>query len=280
MKRIVMLMLTCLLLAPVSAVSQNTGFFKVAGDSKLTGLFYPEPGTSSAIREVPLFSFRLGELLVSSTDVLPGSLKDGVAGDYRGIIRAEFKPSGVENGVFRGEIKLINTGNDTLEIWNILPFGESPERVYITGLGRHRLSRTHLFRPEEKPVNVIVPDNAWNLGYADLQTEKGHLCALTRRSAHDKAQIKRFENLLLPGGFVTYHFYADTYRGNWQEGVRKMFQEHMLFDLDEFDNSLYEREDLKWIRHTYVSHLLYAWDHLYFDSHTQERTLEDFIKRG
>ncbi len=280
MNRILILMAVLLLIGPVSARSQNTEFFKVAGDTKLKGLFHPESGTATKTHEVPLFSFRLGELLVSSYDFQTEFSSQVTVGNYQGIIRAEFKTTGMLKGVLRGEIKLINTGTDTLEIWNLLPFGESPERVYITGLGRHRLSRTHLFRPGQKPVNVIVPDNAWNLGYADIQTDKGNLCALTRRSSHDKAQISRFENRLLPGGSVTYNFFVDTYEGKWQEGVRKMFQEHMLFDLEEFDNRLYEREDLKWIRHTYVSHLLYAWDHQYLDSHTQESTLEAFIQRG
>src|SRR5258707_14677516 len=60
-----------------------------------------------------------------------------------------------------------NTTRDTVAIANVVPFGEAKDRVYLTGLGNHPLSRMHLFIPGKKPVNVIVPDNAWELGYAE-----------------------------------------------------------------------------------------------------------------
>ena len=62
-----------------------------------------------------------------------------------------------------------NNPNDTLTLENVVPFGVSEERTYMTGLGKHGLSRTHLFRPGLKPVNVIVPDNAWQIGRASCR---------------------------------------------------------------------------------------------------------------
>jgi len=169
---------------------------------------------------------------------------------------------------------------DTLEVWNIVPFGEAPEKVYITGFGRHGLSRTYLARPGLIPVNVIVPDNAWNLGFSESVLSDIQVAALSRRISSQKAQIKRFENNLFPGGTVTYALYADSYTGAWQEGLRLMFQKRLLYDLENFDNTLYNRDDLKWIRHTYVSHLLYAWDHQYYDSKELQNNLQAFLDRG
>jgi gamma-glutamyl hercynylcysteine S-oxide synthase len=73
------------------------------------------------------------------------------------------KPS---DGYGYAVITFTNTSADTLRLRNVVPFGESKSHVYITGLGNHSLSRAHLFRPGFAPVNVILPDNAWELGFS------------------------------------------------------------------------------------------------------------------
>lgn len=177
-----------------------------------------------------------------------------------------------------------NTPGDTLTLENVVPFGANEERVYMTGLGKHGLSRTHLFRPGLKPVNVIVPDNAWHLGYADAKGGNGqNYCALTRRIAwNQKIQRRRFETILLPGGSTTYQFWIMPYQGEWQEGLRRMFQEQYLFDLEgkQFDETLYQRPDLQWIRKTYAMHLIMAWDKDFYDPQTQKYRYEDFLKKA
>lgn len=148
-----------------------------------------------------------------------------------------------------------NTSTDTLHLHNVIPFAPTDREVFITGKGNHRLSRTHLFIPGRKPVNVIVPDNAWELGYCSFALEDGvGIFGFTRRNSKQEKNVtkKRFESTLAPRGSVSYSLYAEDYNGNWQEGLRKCFQEKKLYDLTTFDESLYQREDLKWIRHAYV----------------------------
>ncbi len=174
------------------------------------------------------------------------------------------------------------SSKDTLTLENFVPLGESTDKVYLTGLGKHGLSRTHLFRPGLAPVNVIVPDNAWELGYAGIELPGANICALSRRIRWDgNARRRRFETLLYPGGTVTYHLWADTYTGAWQEGLRRMFQERYLYDLEgaEFDETLYHRPDLKWIRHAYAMHLIMGWDRDFYDPQTQTYQLESFLQR-
>lgn len=181
------------------------------------------------------------------------------------------------------KLQFQNVTPDTILLSNVVPFGVAVERVHITGRGQHRLSRTHLFLPERSPVNIIVPDNAWELGYSSVHLRDSlHAFGLTRR---DVASIKngtrrRFETELYPGGLVEYRFYAETYRGGWQEGLRKAFQEKRLYEVENFDESLYQREDLKWIRKAYVMHLLMAWDKDFFDASTGKFTLADFVRKG
>ena len=184
---------------------------------------------------------------------------------------------------FQGRLHFKNNSTDTVILENVVPFGTSPRHVYITGQGKHGLSRTHLFRPGYAPVNVIVPDNAWELGYAGVELSGGRgVCALVRRDHESlkEGQRRRFETVLYPGGSVSYHFYADLYAGSWQEGLRKLFQERHLYDVREFNNQLFEREDLRWIRHSYVMHLIMAWDKFFYDPESRSYRLDEFLARG
>ncbi|HAV41559.1 MAG TPA: sulfatase-modifying factor protein, partial [Acidobacteria bacterium] len=52
---------------------------------------------------------------------------------------------------------------------------------------------------------------------------------------------------------------------SWFQGLKMMFQERYLYDLDKFDKTLFERSDLQWIRKTYLMLLQFAWDHTYYD---------------
>lgn len=232
-----------------------------------------------------LASFVLnGQIFLSKNAVFQQKTQDTTYYQL-GKTRLAFWPEKAEGTYQKYALRFENNNpKDTLTLENVVPFGASPERTYITGLGKHGLSRTHLFRPGQKPVNVIVPDNAWHLGYADTKTSDGkQFCALTRRITwNTKIQRRRFETILLPGGTTTYYFWLMPYQGEWQEGLRRMFQEHYLFDLEgqTFDETLYQRADLQWIRKTYAMHLIMAWDKDFYDPGTQKYRYEDFLKKA
>jgi len=183
----------------------------------------------------------------------------------------------------KGTLVFKNTSKDTLRLSNVVPFGREGNEAYITGLGNHTLSRTHLFLPGKNPVNVIVPDNAWELGYTGLQlNDNQKLFGLVRRDLTSmvNATRKRFETVINPGGSVSYHFYSDYYSGDWQSGVREAFQKRYLYDVDSFDNSLFDRKDLAWINKAYVMHLMMAWDKEFYDGNDGKFNLTDFIERS
>lgn len=162
-------------------------------------------------------------------------------------------------------VRFTNRSDDTLKLHNVVPLGASQESVYITGKGNHGLSRTHLFVPGREPVNVIVPDNAWELGFC----AKEGICALSRRDAKSvsNGRRSRFETYLYPGGSVSYRFWVTDYEGEWQNALRTMFQKYLLFDVPagSFDDSLLQREDLQWARHSYAANLMMAWDRRFYD---------------
>jgi gamma-glutamyl hercynylcysteine S-oxide synthase len=205
----------------------------------------------------PLLEFELNGVVYPSSRALPVKLEIGSPQyDARGATI---------------HITFSNTGKDTLRLANVLPLGKENTDAYITGKGDHTLSRTHLVLPRRIPVNVIVPDNAWNMGYASIPLDGAeHLFGLARRDPESLVQAtrRRFETILQPGGRVSYTLYIDRYAGVWQDGVREVFQRRFLYDLDSFEDDLYQRSDLQWIKKSYIMHLMMAWDKDYYDYKT------------
>ena len=226
-------------------------------------------GTNSVETAMPLISFDEDGLTYTSTE--PGKLK------------VDFRETSNYQKVYQGIVTLANPTNDTVILSNVIPFGKENKRSYITGLGDHRLSRSHLFLPDKSPINCILPDNAWELGYSDTKlTEETSLCALARRDgvSIQNGQRKRFETILFPGGSVQYKLYAEPYQGSWQNGLKRVFQEKFLYEVDDFDDALYERGDLGWIRKSYIIHLIMAWNRIFYDGNDGGYKLMDFLKKG
>ena len=229
---------------------------------------------------LPLVSFQIGEKQYTSLE----AKADNAIYRIPGVVEISWEKDAYTPGL-KIRIKFRNISKDTVLLQNIVPFRISPDNVYITGKGKHELSRTHLFRPGFEPVNVIVPDNAWELGFSEIELSgSSKVCALIRRSKDPvvKGRKHRFETELFPDGSVEYTLWADGYDGTWQEGLRVMFQQRMLYDVEpgKFNDSLFQRKDLQWVRHAYVSHLIQNWDNYYYDYMDGKFHLEDFIKRG
>jgi formylglycine-generating enzyme required for sulfatase activity len=182
---------------------------------------------------------------------------------------------------WKSHITFTNTGSDTLTISNVVPFGTGPESVYITGNGPPGLARAWLYRPAYKPVRVILPDNAWEMGYSSFEVEKGiSVCAIARRKGTTGGLPQRYETILPPETNVSYEINAEIFRGEWQNGLKLMFRDKYLYDLERFDNSLYERDDLAWIKGSYLIILQMAWDREFFDRLTGKYTYPEIIKSG
>lgn len=226
-----------------------------------------QSGTTSYAVSRPVVSYRIGELQCNSSINSP--------------LKVTVESTSVNGSLLT--ITFLNTSRDTLHLHNVIPFAPTEKDIFITGKGTHRLSRTHLFQPNRLPVNVIVPDNAWELGYASFGVaENTSLFGLTRRDEKSirNGKSRRFETIINPGGSVSYWLYGDTFTGAWQEGLRKCFQEKKLYDLTSFDESLYQREDLQWARKAYVMHLMMAWDKDYYDAATGKFNWNQFNRKG
>lgn len=282
MKRITTIILTLCLLIGVQSFSQELNKIDFNTNNSLQVKRFKTNLGKEKVDEIPLISFQINKENVNTLEGKSILKRDSVSISINDKVEVGFKNNKEYSPGWKGTVTIKNIYNDTLNISNIVPFGVSPDRVYITGKGDHYLSRTHLFRPGYEPLNVIVPDNAWELGFNAINLDKSNICALARRTSNQNGEIKRFVNVLPPGASVTYTLWADSYQGNWQAGLRKIFQDRYLYDVEpgEFDNSMYEREDLQWIRHTYASHLIMAWDKKFYDYKTKTFNLEKFLERG
>jgi gamma-glutamyl hercynylcysteine S-oxide synthase len=228
---------------------------------------------------MPLVSFDLNGQPATSIDAI---VSDGAA-TINGQLSIELTDVTFEDGIGRARIHFRNVGNDTLTLANIVPVGASDKHVYITAYGDSRLSRTHLFRPGYAPVNVIVPDNAWELGWSAINVDNGNsIAALARRDNHslENGARQRFATILYPGGSVTYNLWLEAYIGTWQEGLRRTFQERMLYDVEPgtFNDSLLQRSDQHWMRHAYTGHFVSVWMDYFYDRDQGRYTYEDFAE--
>ncbi len=233
------------------------------------------------IRKRPLISF-----LINDKKFDTGSEDTGKEGglltqvvDNR--LRIVFNSSDSTSHGWKGGITFENISQDTVTLSNIVPFGTDNETIYITGDGPRDLARAWLFRPGYRPVRVILPDNAWEMGYSSFRlNEEFSLCAVARREKVDGGTRQRYLTVLPPGAKVSYRIHADIFKGEWQTGLRMMFRDRYLHDIAQFDNGLFERPDLAWIRESYLMILQMAWDREFYDRSTGRYNFADVIRAG
>lgn len=229
----------------------------------------------------PLFTFEVNGVEFSSANCQTVKGNGTIQFNFRDEIYGVLTPQeGFDKG-WKAIAAFQNISGDTLKISNVVPFGTSDNHIYLTGTGPWALARTKIFIPGKGPIGVILPDNAWEMGYASLPVSADlSLCAIARRTNHENSETRRYETIVPPGGRIEYTFYADNFSGEWQNGLKLMFQKRYLFDLEEFDETLYEREDLKWIRNKYTMVLQAAWDHEYYDRSTGKYTIYNYLEEG
>ena len=226
--------------------------------------------------EIPLYSLMMDNNFFASFcsppvyegDTISFILGDSIEGSVR--IDKKFEPGLTYTLRFKNN----STTSHTIE--NLVPLGEGGDKIYITAEGTKAwpdyLCRSKLYRPGYGPVGVILPDNAWHLGFADFRiNDTLSLVALARRTSRDKSktEVNRWAVTLQPEGWVEYTLWIDIHAGDWHEGLKLMFQDRFLYDLPSFDQAMYKREDLKWMNDAYIMLLQFAWDKKFYDWKTK-----------
>lgn len=181
----------------------------------------------------------------------------------------------------KNSLVFTNNGAVPVTLSNLIPFGTGPHTYYISGKPLSDTSRSFLFQPGREPIGVIVPHNDNDLNFTCLELGNGKtLFGLIRRD-DDSIQnylLNRTPYILQPGKKIGFHFYADVVDGDWHAALKKCFRENMLYDLPAFNNKLYERKDLDFIKHSYTMHLMMAWEKNYYDAKKGEYRLKEFLE--
>jgi len=229
--------------------------------------------------EIPLYTLQLDDGFVASF-CSPPDYGEGEVSFMLGdsILGHLVSDTGFSPGL-RYRIRFTNISQEDHIIENLVPLGEGGDKVNITSEGTKEwpdyLCRSKLYRPGYGPVGVILPDNAWHLGFADFKiNDTISLVALARRTDRDRELSKpdRWGITLMPGGWVEYSIWADIHTGDWHEGLKMMFQKRWLYDLDTFDLAMYRRKDLGWMNNAYIMLLQFAWDDQYYDWKSKRHT--------
>ena len=233
---------------------------------KIEKLILSDSSLTSGQQAFPVFSFELNGKYHLSSDVNAALVGTRFIMNFENSLNVNFISYGGGHPGWRGEINFQNNGFDTIEISNVLPLGEDPDNVYITGKGPWNLARAYLHRPGYEPLRVILPDNAWEMGFSIRQISgDSSLVTLARRAASNGAVTRRYSTLIPPGATVSFNLFGDVFTGSWQEGLKLIFRDRYLYDLDEFDNRHFKRDDLKWIRNSYLAVMQQAWDKSFYD---------------
>lgn len=228
----------------------------------------------------PSLSFVLDDKLYRTSDSEAVVTDTLIRQAFDGKIRVSMTVPSANSMEWKCNVVFENIGNDTVILSNVVPFGENRNSVYITAFGPPDLTRAGLFRPGFRPVKVILPDNAWEIGYSSFNIGGDlSVCAIARRQKTEGGQKRRYETLLPPVSRVTYTIHADLFSGEWQNGLKKIFRDKLIYDLDKFDNSLFERKDLEWVRGSYLMVLNAAWDIEFYNRLTGKYTYAEFLKK-
>jgi len=212
--------LLAILILELSGYSQVLYNLKLekAGYLKSDKLILSDSTSIILSRSRPLFSFLLNDRLHFSGEVEAILTTDLYTQNF-GSISVTFGSSGHYSSGWKGELAFENKGNDTVTISNVVPFGEDSASVYITGRGPSDLARAYLFRPGFQPVRVILPDNAWELGYSSFFTGNGYsVCSVIRRTKIIDGLKKRYATVLPPKAKVYYSLNAEVFRVNGKTG--------------------------------------------------------------
>ncbi len=238
--------------------------------------------TLSFRRALPLFTLQINGQWMSAADLRVVGSEDGqLEFVFSNGISGNLQPDNGFNHGWKASLTIRNSTMDTITVANLVPFGNRNDHIYITAGGPPGLARTRLFRPGLGPVGVIVPDNAWELGYSSVSLAGDiSVCALSRRTRVNDGQRKRYETILPPRTQVVYTLWAESFEGAWQNGLARVFHERYLYDLDYFDDYLYKREDLQWIHNQYIIFLQFAWNHEFYDRQTGKFNFYNYLEKG
>ena len=256
----------------------------------ITGLT-DEKKNSFNFQSLPLFSCQINDSTYISDSFITSDTIDGKTFRIPGLINGSAITESTFSNGWKITLTLRNISGDTIKIANVMPFGYNRNHVMIAASDIEsekymtytifEAGKNKIYIPGKVPIPVFMPDNGRELCYNDALTKSGFsFCAISRRVDDKKNKLNCYASYIAPLSDVKYVIYIDTYKGEWQKGLNLMFNEHLMYDTEKFDNSLYEREDLKWIRNSFVMALQFSWDVEFYNADKANYNLGSLLDKG
>jgi hypothetical protein len=265
-----------LLLVPFSVKSQSLFNINISDQTGLNADSITFSDNTNLIfkRKKPVLSFLLDEKLYTTGDVTAIRTDNNYSRHLKIRLSWLSKIRLHQDSVVNLNSKIFR---DTVSISNVILMRIMDQLIYR---GKAVDGKSLVFRPGFR-LSELYADNAWEMGYTSFDINEGlSVCAIARRMQTEGGQKQRYQTLLPPKAKVHYNLYADIFRGEWQNGLRMMFRDRYLYDLEKFDNMLYERADLAWIKESYLIILQMAWDREFYDRSTGKYTFPDLLRNG
>lgn len=242
---------------------------------------YMISGLQSAKGTIPvslnLFSVELDHQVMNSGDKMYSMFGE----DKK--LRLFIEPDKTFQEGYKAHLTFFNDGTSPVTVSNIIPFGRNDHFYFISGKPLADTSRSFLYQPGKEPIGVVVPHNNNDLNFTAIELEEGKtLYALLVRD-NDSIQnylLNRMPYNLEPGKKIGFYLYADIVNGGWHVALKKCFRDKMLYEVGQFNNSLYERKDLDYIRHSYTMHLMMAWEKNYYNARDSSYHLKEFLEKS
>jgi hypothetical protein len=140
----------------------------------------------TTIIHFPFFTVLSDGKSCNSSDAVSIYGGDSIVSMLEDSIQVEIKPETGFPGIASFCVRFRNISGRDHVIENVVPLGNSRDHVFITAEGTKEwpqyLCRSRLYLPGRSPVGVLLPDNAWHLGWSDIRlNDSTGLSALARR---------------------------------------------------------------------------------------------------
>ncbi len=183
-----------------------------------------------------LFSVEVNGKYYSSKDVKALLEEEQIRLMFPNGIIGSLKSYGNGAKGWKGVLKLRNRSPDTLTLENVVPFGATDDHVVLTSGGPSALARAIIYIPDMEPVSVILPDNAWEMGYGAKQLDDNYSVG-NHNQEHEQNGQKR-QGCMHHG----HHRHARHTRGDEKVQTNR-WRDHPDFHVDHHDNAQVDRVD-------------------------------------
>ena len=157
-----------LLLIPVFTIAQSLEFTSTKG-LQLTHYLTRDQQLIQLTEPADLLSVKMDDTLYFTSGAGINRRNDTIYLFFDNDVYCKIDETRDARQGWISSIEFYNNSNDTVALENVVPFGEKQDdHIYITGMGPWALARARLFRPGKRPVRVVLPDNAWEMGYGSI----------------------------------------------------------------------------------------------------------------